>query len=714
MASFRARSRSAAGSTRGKRRPGSPLPPAQQRPLFSAIEDFNRGAVATNDQLKSWLGYVQRSFAVDQSQLSQAGRSLVHDITELVSLLQRVVDEKNGDQLLQRFFTHARLASKLAVQGMGRSGKIAIVKEPRRQVFLFGSRDWEVKENAARMRREAVKEVRALYRLLQFIVASPDVRTAVSQMQTVATKMFHGQRAPRAHTRPGSGAAERHVSFEQHQSKYEQPAYEQQRYRSSIEPEQLDSRIASLRREVQSTGEDIGSIRTGHLGYQPLSGPSGDFLEVREETTASGEYIFKSQAPEGFGQFAAQQPGSEPFKPITEQAGYGQQPGMSGIRRLEPSELVEISPEQTEKLPIMAHGQPPREEFHEEYLPQKPLYEQPFEEPTKEPLPEAPRQAAPSDADKRDIILSLRELLRTLAKNRELQTTLQDALQYTSALQAVGVEAVQSPAGPIASELQYEENIKAAQRDLLGLLERFAGGASLTPLFGIVQRLKARTQTDYELKDFFGDWRSFFKRCLAEAEYMASAEYEHRAGFLIDRTRDMHAKYGAEFEEGMGVASAFLAGWKQDRLTAQIGAVLQRIVKQDLAAGGSQPETANGLFMFSILKPDLMHDFRHVLLPSMLSNLHEIPLPRIEALSDGNRLVLENIVIPAGGFMPVDLDVRQTASMRMNPRDRLLGRFGGSRVEKTARARSGWHNAVKIRMYAWRRPSPANPSVGAG
>jgi hypothetical protein len=104
-----------------------------------------------------------------------------------------------------------------------------------------------------------------------------------------------------------------------------------------------------------------------------------------------------------------------------------------------------------------------------------------------------------------------------------------------------------------------------------------------------------------------------------------------------------------------------------------------------------------GFSLFSVLKPDLMQDFRNVIIPSMLSNLHEIPLPRIESISNGNRLVLENIVIPAGGFMPVDLDVRQSSSLRMNPREKLLGRTGTSPREKTVRARSGWHNALRVK-----------------
>jgi hypothetical protein len=199
---------------------------------------------------------------------------------------------------------------------------------------------------------------------------------------------------------------------------------------------------------------------------------------------------------------------------------------------------------------------------------------------------------------------------------------------------------------------------------------------------------------DYELKDFLGDWQAFLRQCSKDRAYIDSEEFGQRAKFLVDRSQALgRDKYAQPFNEVIGLLQQFVEGWRADPLTAQIGAVLQRLVSQDILGQTDGP--ARSSFFVAMMRPDLMQDFRHVLLPSMLRNLHEIALPRIESVSDGDRLVLENIVIPAGGFIPVDLDVRQASTLRMSPRERLIGTIR----EKVRKARSGWSNTLRIRMY---------------
>lgn len=681
MATFRSRSRSrkSGGAAGVRRHPGSPLPRAQPRPFYAAIEDMRRGKVASNEELKSWLGYLNRSLAVPSGKLSPSGRSLVGHLSELFRLLESVLDERNQDQLLQRFFTHARLAGMLAVQEMGRSGRLAIVKEPRRQVYLFGSKEPEAKEHAAKLRKEALKEVRALYRMAQFMIASPEVRSTMTQAQSILRRIVQSPQST------GQVPTSKSVRFAQAE---QQPEYKQQQtVRSSLSTSELDRSIQKLREQIQETGQDIGRLEGERPlpTYQAYSGIVEGFIQQQQPQLA--EYQQQQRKQEYYQETFSEE--ARQSKKVT-----SDEPAIRRIptpKQQESSELLpQISQEEAQRLPI----------FTEEEEQQQQQQQERGEEKVFSREVEQPEQVVPMMADDRkQLIRDMKELFRSVSTQKDLRKTVRDAMTYAQSLQSLGVQAVQEPTGPIPEELRYEENIKAAQRDLLKLLERFAGGATLSPLLGLIEGLRNQMATDYELKDFLGDWMAFIRRCLKDPAYLESQEYEHRADFLLDRTATIsQSKYGDQFRQANQLFNSFLEGWRNDKLTGKIGTVLNSIVKEDLAGGGAG-STSTGLLV-GLMRPDLLHDFRHVLLPSMLANLHEIPLPRIESISDGNRLVLENVVIPSGGFLPGDLDVRQSASLRMNPREKILGTSSLVR-EKGAKYRSGWNNALRIRLYVF-------------
>jgi hypothetical protein len=629
-----------------------------------------------NDELKGWLSYLARSFDVPGGKLSASGQALMRDLSKLVGLLRSVVDEKNRDELLQRFFYHAKLAARLALQGLSRTGKIQIVKEPRRQVFLFGSRDEVVAERARKMRKEALREVRALYRLVQFLLGSSEFREVVGQSQTLIKKIIASERG-------GVGRAQQRVQFKggEGEGSAAKPATKGAPI-SSKSAAELDEKIRALRSDVKSTEAAFRQQAeiVGESGYVQLSG----FVEVSERTTAEGEYLYQSKGVEG--QRKGEEGGEEeegPLKPQQRQSTRKREIRRIGEQPKEPEAFPEPTEKQTAENPIFKAG---REGGETASSSEEEFYA------VEEPEQVVPEQGQLYAVGEDEIVADMRRLFQRASANPEFQKTIRDALSYLRALQATTSGAIREPTGPIPGELQYEENIRAAQRDLLHILERFANGRSVDPLIQVGRRLQSSVARDYELKDFFGDWLAFIRRCLGDPAYLESEEYDRRATFLLERTRALSqsSQYRSDFDEANGALSDFLAGWQQDPLTRAIGDTLQRILRDDLRTGGPGTSRGNGLFLFNALNPDLIGDLRHTILPSLLASLHELPIPRIESLSDGTRLVLENIVIPAGGFVPVDLDVRSQARLRMSPRERLRGE---------TRASSGWQNGLRIRMY---------------
>ena len=65
----------------------------------------------------------------------------------------------------------------------------------------------------------------------------------------------------------------------------------------------------------------------------------------------------------------------------------------------------------------------------------------------------------------------------------------------------------------LAEDLRYDANFRAAQNELVLLLETFrVAGVSLALLKNL-RKVRDEARRDYELRDFFGDWRAFLKRC---------------------------------------------------------------------------------------------------------------------------------------------------------------------------------------------------------
>jgi len=619
MATFRSRSRSAASARSRKsiRRSGSPLPAAPaQRPFFTAIEDLNRGAVPDNEQLKGWLAYLESSLAVPMGELSPAGRQLVRDLQEAARLLRQAIDAKNGDQLLQRFFTHARLASRLALRSLSRtSGRIQIVKEPRRQVYLFGARDAAVTSEMQKARKEATKEVRSLYRLLQLMIASPDVRSAFTQLQDIVRIVFPqagrgagGQQRVKFSTEGTQFRGDVEKSLDEHRMRSQQS--EEFRRQSALSGSDLDRSIERLRSEVRATESGISELEGGE--YRPMS------LNVREQTTSEGEWVYMSEGQKGTGSgsgvFGAEQ--RKGFA-SSEQKGFGaEQKGFSGettgIRRLGGElQLPDMGPEQTGRLPI----------FQEEREEEPRMYQQEEEvgKGKERHIPMEEEQRVPgtgglSEGQKDEVVRRMRALFKTISGNDELRKSVRDALRYATSLQTLTTSAVAVPA-----ELQYEENLKAAQRDLLLLMERFSGGQNLSRVGPLVQQVQLQMAQDYELKDFVGDWQAFLRRSGKDVAYVDSEEFAHRAKFLVDRSQALgrQEKYSQPFAEMQSIFQAFTEGWKVDPTTSALGAVLQRIVRQDIMQS-STGQTGRGSFLMALMRPDLMQDFRHVLLPSFL------------------------------------------------------------------------------------------------
>jgi hypothetical protein len=111
-----------------------------------------------------------------------------------------------------------------------------------------------------------------------------------------------------------------------------------------------------------------------------------------------------------------------------------------------------------------------------------------------------------------------------------------------------------------------------------------------------------------------------------------------------------------------------------------MGRQINKLIREDLIGiGRGEPLSLRSVLTSStLLRPDLINDFRFHILPRILREMHSIPLPRIEVVSGGTVLVLEDLIIPADALVPLQLEILTSSHLTMNPKARLFRRRGST------------------------------------
>lgn len=563
--------------------------------------------------------------------MSDTGQRLMRDVEELLMLLERAVDQKNKDEIFQRFIYHARLARRIISDDMTRTGKMTISSGRNRRVYLGGSKETRIRQNFKSASRKARSNVKTLYTVLQLLITSNSFRDILNDVQQLA----------------------RHALAGQQQSTVVYPIITDVPYTAAPYSSQPQfSTLEDLKRRVAMTSDELERLKLRTESQQvPISQP----METLDSTNISGFNTESTLRP-----FSTQIP------------------------------AVEL--DKAERLPIVTPSQPTP------YVPpSEPLRTPKKQEPSLERVPspispgEEVKETKPTGKDRKDYVDSLIDDLRNIIikinASPDFKIAFSELYKFITSMQRIP-QSMEEPIVP--RELRYEANFQQAQRDLLHILERFAINTSLKPTLHAFQTIREEGMRDYRLKDFIGDWSSYITRCVQDPAYIDDPEFRNRGRFLFERTREFHnEKYRPMFDDAFNSVKGFADGWSKDELTIQIGQCVNRIFRQDLMGQPDVSDSSTGFLVLNLLKPDLFNDFRNILLPNVLRQLHDVPLPRIEAIYGGNRLVLENLILPADAFLPMDFVMKAKSKLKLHPKSRIFGQQS-SRLEED----KGWTNGL--------------------
>lgn len=195
-----------------------------------------------------------------------------------------------------------------------------------------------------------------------------------------------------------------------------------------------------------------------------------------------------------------------------------------------------------------------------------------------------------------------------------------------------------------------ESSIQSAETAFRTLLEQFANGQPTQPVVDAVDQIYTDVKKDPELRDWFKRLDSYVRRALLEPGYVMKDDANKDARQLRDSGKRFFAandgqpqgKYKPHADRIWDELQIFTRGMAEDPLNKQFGENWHALFKDLIYDEAGKPT----------FKSQLIEDIVQTILPSLLTEVSYVPLPRIEYTDPDVDLVVENIAVAPINLLP--------------------------------------------------------------
>ncbi|TPX36624.1 hypothetical protein SmJEL517_g01131 [Synchytrium microbalum] len=241
------------------------------------------------------------------------------------------------------------------------------------------------------------------------------------------------------------------------------------------------------------------------------------------------------------------------------------------------------------------------------------------------------------------IMEKFRRVMSELQEYDEYQEAVSYMITLARQMGAVGfhhADASRRRGGSVA-----DPNIRQAQHELFKLVENFANGQSLEPLFDSLFNIRSSMNSDRELRGLAHDVAHFLESSLKDPDFIEDQDYTYKGSQLINRARRILLdKYKVDTKNALDSIQAVLDGFSSDELTQKFGQDV-RVLTQDLFLD------ENGRIT---IKTSLISDVFSVILPIVIEQIRYLPIPRIEHVDQTYHIIVENIILTSDTFLPIN------------------------------------------------------------
>ncbi|KAE8270350.1 hypothetical protein A4X09_0g1991 [Tilletia walkeri] len=239
---------------------------------------------------------------------------------------------------------------------------------------------------------------------------------------------------------------------------------------------------------------------------------------------------------------------------------------------------------------------------------------------------------------------------RAIDRLRKLCVDLQRAKGYKEAAQfffSEATTAVQRGANGIRKAQQQTDRFEAKSFDaVLDLLENFGGEGSARDILKQTQTILSKTHDDEAALQFFTSLDTFVKRALFEELYATTREAESDAKALHNKFMTLNKDLREDLLQLLAQLVDFAVKLAQDEY-------LNAFIKKIHELFEMFAKTSEGKWGFNM---DLWRDASLVVLPTLVTRLGVLPIPRIMYTHPDFDFVVENVALELHNLIPKYLD----------------------------------------------------------
>lgn len=226
--------------------------------------------------------------------------------------------------------------------------------------------------------------------------------------------------------------------------------------------------------------------------------------------------------------------------------------------------------------------------------------------------------------ERRDrFIYRLKKVVVENQRHRDYQEAIEFFLDRAERYAQIGKDAT-GESGNKALNVRNDDYFRHAEDELRTLLERFANGESMQPIFDAINQLYKDARNDDELRQWWSKLDSYVRECLQTPGYIMKEQADREGRQLLDESKRFfdpkEGKYAGHKDDLFNTIERFFTAYAEDELNTQLGHDVKKLTTDLLY-------DSDGKLTY---KPELVHDIKSVILPALATNIGYIPIPRIE------------------------------------------------------------------------------------
>ncbi|CUA76666.1 putative protein C57A7,06 [Schizosaccharomyces pombe 972h-] [Rhizoctonia solani] len=288
---------------------------------------------------------------------------------------------------------------------------------------------------------------------------------------------------------------------------------------------------------------------------------------------------------------------------------------------------------------------------------------------------EAIVQQAQSDPAYRSSLRTIIVLAEKYAK-----VTAQTAHSAAAAAQSAVDDSTIEPSASIDPVIESDPHLKKLLQDICTLLERFAGGHSISPMTdSMKQFVRHLSQDDASgVSDLLRDAKKWLNTALENPGWITTHTARKGLDKLYDRTKgilDSKPTWRTDLQQASAEAGKLSDHLKRDAATQQLLAAIDALGAHTRALGVQSVRNVG----WRQVRAELWRDAVGWLLPRILAVLKAVPLPRVELKSETLDAVVDDVTFRAPSFVPDHVRVENWSEVRVKGSDAAAEDTSGGR-----------------------------------